>query len=188
MLTIRPIELGDVPLVAELHHRCWQAAYADLVPAEALAKMDLTESTARWQRGVIDPPAGRFQLLAEHESKVVAFISYGAYRDDHDPDRRNPGHGGEIYSVYADPRSWGTGAGHALLEAALVHLRELGASPVRLWALDGNERADRFYRRHGFAPDGETMIYDFNGAPLPLSRYALAAGTGGLSDEAGSGA
>ncbi|NUR29276.1 MAG: GNAT family N-acetyltransferase, partial [Catenulispora sp.] len=73
---------------------------------------------------------------------------------------------------------WGTGAGHALMEAALARLRELGLSPVRLWALDGNERAARFYRRQGFALDGERTVYDFNGASLPISRYELDAAAG----------
>lgn len=186
MLTVRPVLLGDVPVVAELHHRCWQVAYADLVPAEALAKMDLALSTARWRLGFIEPPVDRYQLLAEREGgEVVAFVSYGAYREDHDTARRNASLGAEIYAIYADPRAWGIGAGHALMEAALTHLRELGMSPVRLWAMDGNERAAGFYRRHGFALDGATTVYEFNGAPLPISRYELATGTGtGLSEAA----
>jgi len=188
MLAIRPVRLGDVPVVAELHHRCWQVAYAGLVPAEALAAMDLARSTARWRLGLTDPPADRYQLLAERaDGEIVAFVTYGAYREDHDAARRNARLGAEIYAIYADPGAWGTGAGHALMEAALDHLRELGLSPVRLWAMDGNERAARFYRRHGFTLDGAATVYEFNGAPLPISRYELA-GTGFSAEAGGSGA
>ncbi|MBB6032557.1 GNAT family N-acetyltransferase [Phytomonospora endophytica] len=177
-LLIRPVALDDVRAVVELHHRCWRAAYAGLVPDEALDAMDLGRSVEQWRRGVLDPPADRFRLLAERTGSVVAFITYGTYREDHDPDRRDAALGGEIYAVYADPEAWGTGAGHALMTTALARLRELGLSPIRLWALDGNERAARFYLRHGFALDGARTVLDFNGASLPISRYELGAAAG----------
>ncbi|MEV0650521.1 hypothetical protein AB0I28_35235 [Phytomonospora sp. NPDC050363] len=42
--------------------------------------------------------------------------------------------------------------------------------------MDDNERAARFYRGHGVAPDGKTAVLDFNGAAPPLVRYTLATG------------
>jgi ribosomal protein S18 acetylase RimI-like enzyme len=38
--------------------------------------------------------------------------------------------------------------GHALLT------RAIGDAPAYLWMLKGNDRAQRFYERHGFAFDG----------------------------------
>jgi ribosomal protein S18 acetylase RimI-like enzyme len=54
-------------------------------------------------------------------------------------------------------------------------LQRLDASdiPVSLWVLEGNERAVRFYRRHGFVPDGATkpeVIGDADVVELRLVR------------------
>jgi ribosomal protein S18 acetylase RimI-like enzyme len=42
---------------------------------------------------------------------------------------------------------------------------------VTLWILEGNERAQHFYRRHGFQPDGTERIDDIGGRPLTQLRF-----------------
>jgi GNAT superfamily N-acetyltransferase len=79
-----------------------------------------------------------------------------------------------VYAIYVDPPSWGTGAGRALMDAAVAHLRGYGLTPVRLWALDGNERAARFYRRYGFVADGATGTDPLGGGEVPTIRFTLA--------------
>ena len=54
----------------------------------------------------------------------------------------------ELYSLYILARAQGRGLGAALLGAAI------GESPAYLWVLEGNPRAQAFYHRHGFRPDG----------------------------------
>jgi hypothetical protein len=43
---------------------------------------------------------------------------------------------------------------------------------IVLWALAGNARAERFYAREGFHPDGATDIHPRLG--LPMVRYRRA--------------
>lgn len=57
--------------------------------------------------------------------------------------------GDEIEKLYVEPTFQGRGIGAALLAHAVEHL---GAR--RLWALERNAGALRFYARHGFAPSG----------------------------------
>jgi GNAT superfamily N-acetyltransferase len=54
-----------------------------------------------------------------------------------------------IWRLYVVPAAQGTGAGSALL-TALIGLVPTGAGAVRLEYVDGNDRAARFYARHGF--------------------------------------
>ncbi|GLZ75607.1 N-acetyltransferase [Actinorhabdospora filicis] len=164
-MRIRPVAPADVPALAALHVRCWRGAYEGLVPAEALARFDPDEHAARWAARLAERRPGRTELLAEDGGGPVGFVNYG--------DQRGEGGGGEIYAIYVDPERWGTGAGHALMTRALEDLRGRGVSPVRLWALDGNERARRFYLRHGFSEDGESSVYDFFGAELDVVRYTF---------------
>jgi GNAT superfamily N-acetyltransferase len=50
--------------------------------------------------------------------------------------------------VYTAARVHGSGLGQALLGAAVAD------RDAYLWILYGNHRAERFYRRNGFRPDG----------------------------------
>jgi RimJ/RimL family protein N-acetyltransferase len=49
-----------------------------------------------------------------------------------------------------------------------------GPRPVRLWTLDGNERARRFYQRYGFVADGALGSHPVgDGVEVPTLRYTL---------------
>lgn len=53
-----------------------------------------------------------------------------------------------IWKLYVLPEHQGTGAGHALMDRLITEAP--AGSEVLLEYTDGNERAARFYRRHGF--------------------------------------
>jgi GNAT superfamily N-acetyltransferase len=80
-----------------------------------------------------------------------------------------------VYAIYVDPEHWSTGAGRALMTAALDYLTASGPRPVRLWALDGNERARRFYERCGFVADGAVGSHPVRDElEVPTIRFSLA--------------
>lgn len=54
--------------------------------------------------------------------------------------------------IYVLASEYGSGAAQALLDATL------GDSPASLWVADPNPRAQAFYRRNGFLPDGERTV------------------------------
>jgi len=60
-----------------------------------------------------------------------------------------------LYVLYVTAANHGTGAGPALLQA-VVDPRE----QVTLWVADPNPRAQAFYRKHGFVPDGTSRLDD----------------------------
>jgi GNAT superfamily N-acetyltransferase len=62
--------------------------------------------------------------------------------------------------VFVEPRRWGEGIGHALVAAAVDQAAALGYQRVQLWTHESNERAQRLYRSHGFAPSGRTKTDD----------------------------
>ena len=67
----------------------------------------------------------------------------------------------EIIAIHSLPESWGTGLGRAMLEEALL---QIGDRPVFLWAFKENNRARRFYEKHGFRWDGSERVSEFDGA------------------------
>jgi GNAT superfamily N-acetyltransferase len=81
-----------------------------------------------------------------------------------------PGHG-ELCALYVDPDHWGEGLGVALVAAARAHLAEAGFRHAVLWVLAGNVRADRFYRKDGWLPDGVQKTDEIWGITVEDFRY-----------------
>ncbi|MGZ4388822.1 MAG: N-acetyltransferase family protein [Gaiellaceae bacterium] len=76
---------------------------------------------------------------------------------------------GWLNGLYVRPEAWGTGV------AALLHdraLAALGSGTARLWVLEENHRARRFYERRGWRPDGTTRDVPFPPYPIDLG-YSL---------------
>jgi len=62
----------------------------------------------------------------------------------------------DLFAMWVAPAVRGTGAADALITAALDWAREHGCHSVELEVAPGNVRAERAYRRHGFATTGES--------------------------------
>ncbi len=100
-----------------------------------------------------DDPTDR-TLVAEVDGEVIGFHRLRV----HDATSTS-GPTGEVASLYVDPAAWQAGSGDRLLRAGLEQLHLDGCSTVFLWVAQENERAQRFYRRRGFAADGATETY-----------------------------
>ena len=66
----------------------------------------------------------------------------------------------ELISMWTDPSVRRTGAGRALVQAAIDFARAAGAREIGLWVTTGNEPAQRLYESFGFAVTGDVQ-------PLP---------------------
>nr|WP_299923187.1 GNAT family N-acetyltransferase [uncultured Nocardioides sp.] len=106
------------------------------------------DRVASWS-GIIGDGSSDNLLAWAPDHRLLGFSSTGRGRD---PDDALPPL--EVMALYVRASSYGTGLGHALLDAAI------GDSAAYLWVLDGNARAIGFYERHGFAFDGTTKRED----------------------------
>jgi GNAT superfamily N-acetyltransferase len=171
-LTVRPATPDDAESISDIQVRCWQWAYDGLMPADYLAGLDANrdERTQRWREGIVAEGRGAFVAL-DAGDRIIGFVMSGVYRDQAD---RQPVDGvGEINAIYADPAEVGTGAGRALMDAAVDWLSGRGLRPIRLWVLEGNARARRFYERYGFVADGATSTYTAGSVEVAEVRYTL---------------
>lgn len=170
---VREMTEDDIDAVAAVRVRGWQSAYVGLVPQAYLDAMSVREDAARrrefFSRGLGDV----VNLVAEEPAagggtgpEVVGWACCGPYRDED-----LPSGDAELYALYVKPERIGTGIGQALLAETLWRLTERGFPRVRLWVLQGNERAKRFYSRAGFAPDGGEESFELAGASVPEVRY-----------------
>jgi RimJ/RimL family protein N-acetyltransferase len=71
-----------------------------------------------------------------------------------------------LRNLYVVPDAWGSGVAGALHDAALEAIPD--CPEVRLWVLDENHRARRFYERRGWRPNGESRRVEFPPEPLDV--------------------
>ena len=60
----------------------------------------------------------------------------------------------ELKRIYLLERVWGTGAGEILLKHCVEKARELGGTSIWLGVWEENQRAQSFYKKHGFVQTG----------------------------------
>jgi GNAT superfamily N-acetyltransferase len=60
----------------------------------------------------------------------------------------------ELIAMWVHPTWRGSGAAEQLVEAVADWARERDAARLRLWVVEGNDRAERIYLRLGFAHTG----------------------------------
>lgn len=167
-MEVRPARLDDAAAIAVVNIRAWQAAYAHAFGAERLSAMDLEAQRELWRQRLAQPRRGDVVLVAEADGSVVGFASCGNSLDASGE--------GELYSIYVLPEAWGSGAGPALMAAALAALRAGGFDTAILWVLEDNPRAQRFYEREGWTRDGGRREEEFLGVTITEIGYRITLG------------
>ena len=151
---VRTATVDDAAGIARVHIRSWQETYAPLVEPGELDGLSVERRAERWTRDLAD---GSEAWVAEREGAVIGFSSTSG---DH-AERPRPV---ELGMLYLLEESHGTGAGQALLDAAI------GDSPAFLFVARDNPRAIRFYERNGFAFDGVSEQFAFRRTPIVSLR------------------
>jgi len=160
---VRPATADDADAIGRIQVESWRAAYAGLLPEETIAAFDVEARRQMWREGLSRTPRpGSATFVAIVDEDIVGFATVGA---SHSEDET-----GELYAIYVQPTTWGHGAGRALIEASERSLRHSGFTGALLWVLDGNERAERFYRAAGWERDREKEDV-FQGATVTELRY-----------------
>ncbi|MFF3541920.1 GNAT family N-acetyltransferase [Streptomyces platensis] len=176
---VREMTEADIDAVSAVRVHGWQAAYRGLMPQAYLDTMSVA-ADAEQRRSWFGRRAPEVSdLVAEREGEVVGWVCVGPSRD---PDIA-PGAGelaaprpsaGELLALYVTPALIGTGIGRALLSAGTARARAHGFHTLYLWVIQGNTRAQRFYERAGFVPDGAEEASDVGGTEVPELRYRRA--------------
>ena len=127
-VVLRGAVAADAAAVAALYLR----ARKELLPFAPLAHAD--DAVRAWTAAQLLPAGGT--TVATVGGVIVGFVTLD-HRD-----------GSWIDQLYLQPPWIGRGIGTRLLD----HARAVLVPPIRLYTFQANERARRFYERHGFRP------------------------------------
>jgi len=153
---VRPAVEADAGAVASVHVQAWREAYAHLLPAATLDALDVAERATAWAAII---RARTRVWIAERGGMTVGWASTGPGREEGAPADL------ELEGLYVLRSEYGSGAGRALLEAAI------GNAAAYLWVAAENPRARRFYERSGFVADGTRAEKRLAGTPVDVVRY-----------------
>jgi RimJ/RimL family protein N-acetyltransferase len=162
MTAVRRATRDDARAIADVKIETWRATYVGIVPQQILDALDIDEHERIWWR--VADTEGTAVFVAEDGGTIVGFASVGPCRTE--------ASSGELYAIYVRPSSWGSGAGQALMDAAVAWLGERWTEAV-LWVAEANPRARRFYERCGWVPDGARVDEVMPGAHVPEVLYRL---------------
>jgi len=152
-MIVRPAEPGEVEHLARVWFDGWQDAHLEILPAE-LRRFRTLESFierlhAALQNVRVAGPVGEP-------------VGFSIVKDD------------ELYQLYVSATVRGTGVAAALIADAEARLAQSGVPTAWLACAIGNQRAARFYEKHGWRRAG-TMVSQLETPdglfPLEVWRY-----------------
>ena len=145
-VVVRPARPDEAETLAAIQAEASLAALAPRLPARASTRS--ARRGARPLAGLLDARARVLVAEADGEPVGVAAVQPGW-----------------LDGLYVVPARWGSGSAGLLHDSALeAH----GPGAVKLWVLEHNLRARRFYERRGWSENGETRVVPFPPHPLDV--------------------
>ena len=161
--TLRTPTAADAPALAGVHHRCWTETYTGQVDGSFWDGFTAASLVPLWERISAGDSPLRSSALAEAGGELVGLAMAGPSSvQEHSafpPVRER-----QLFMLYVLASHHGTGVGQALLEAVA------GEGPAQLWVAAENPRAQAFYRRNGFRPDGAQVAGSPTAHHIPVLR------------------
>ena len=148
-------DLIDVEELAALAARTFPLACPPSVSAENIAAfIDGNLSVARFGEYVADP--ARVILTAHRDERIVGYtmLVHGVADDNDIAQAVKAFPAVELSKMYVVPDEHGTGVSTSLMNRALAAAADANVGCVWLGVNEKNERAQRFYAKHGFTVAG----------------------------------
>ncbi|MCU1422381.1 MAG: acetyltransferase [Microbacteriaceae bacterium] len=156
--SVRPSTPDDYPGIVDVRIRGWRATYSHVMPAGFLDRIEALRDREIEGRRARRGEAAFVEYVGTIDDRIVGWAISGDPTDPAAPAGR------ELYALYTDAATHGSGLATALLDAVL------GDAPASLWVLEDNPRARAFYEKSGFAPDGIRKMLDGELAHIPEIR------------------
>jgi GNAT superfamily N-acetyltransferase len=152
-LHIREARADEGETLLTIQRGASTAAFAHIFPPDRYPFPD-DDVRALWRDALGDPRIDIY--VADVDDKPIGSVSV----DD-----------AWLRTLYVLPSHWSRGVGSELHDHALARMRERGASRAKLWTLEENWPARRFYENRGWQLTDETRVVPFPPNPIDV-QYA----------------
>lgn len=170
-VTYRDAFTNDCDALSDLMRETFCETFAHLYRSEDLeAFLAASYTPAQQYAEIIDPDVET--RLAVRAGRLVGYAQIGPFKLPHEA---GPGRALELYRLYVRGEVQGRGVAPALMDWALMRMRERAAQDAYLGVWSQNERAKKFYARYGFERVGE---YQFPVGETLDDEYILRAHIG----------
>jgi ribosomal protein S18 acetylase RimI-like enzyme len=150
----------DALAIAAVQVRAWRASYADLLPADLLAGMEVEEVAAAWRDSLGRPPDARNRVLVALERNLVTGFAVTGPAADPDCD---PVGDGEIADLTVDPHKRHAGHGSRLMQDSVDTLKAARFGRAVTWLPAPDDETRAVLAAAGWAPDGAHRTLDLTG-------------------------
>ena len=162
-IVIRAASKADTPVIARIINASWRAAYAGIVPQDALDALSDEKKQNQLAAGLERYPKMRYYVL-EADGVPVGAASLHPTRDEDLPEA------GEFSFFYLLPAFWRSGYGTLLLAHIEREAKTQQYPCLCCWTLEENARAIAFYEKNGYKRDGARQEVTI-GKPLEVIRF-----------------
>ena len=159
--TVRPARPGDEVAIGRIQVDAWVAALGDRLGRRRHDAFDREAVIAGWAQAISSPPThGHRVYVALCDDAVCGFVAVAPPKD--------------IVAFEVDPAKRRRGHGSRLLAAGAEHLKEHGATEMRLWALAKDKVRAEFLSSAGFGEAGMSRELDGPGITIPEKLWHAA--------------
>ena len=137
-IDIRAADKSEIDALAALWYEGWQDAHAQILPAELAQHRTLDSFRQRLQAALPDVRVA---------GPIGEPVGLCIIQDD------------ELNQLYVTAKARGTGVAARLLADGEARIRDQGVKTAWLACAIGNERAARFYEKHGWFRTGNVVIH-----------------------------
>jgi L-amino acid N-acyltransferase YncA len=163
--TVRRAVDADVDALVRIQSDTWRAAYAGLIPAEALAHLTTPVAREAW-RNAVRAGGGHHVFVAAEGEWTVGFCAVAYYSG------QDSAAIAEVSTLLVEPR-WGRrGHGGRLLAAAAEALAQHGARMGWTWIPEADAVSRAFYAHAGWEADGAVRGLDTGAGTLREIRLS----------------
>ncbi len=134
---VRKARLSDIQEIALIHVQSWKSAFKGLMPDRYINSYTLVDRETEWL-SILDS-GSESVIIAEENNKLVGFLSFS----------KNVNF---LYlsKLYLCPSIYGKGVGCLLMKQLESDAQLACIDLIRLYVLDSNQSAIKFYSKQGF--------------------------------------
>jgi GNAT superfamily N-acetyltransferase len=152
-LAVRPARPEDLETLLEIQRAAAVTAFAHVFPQD-LYPFPSDDIREIWRETLVDAEIEVY--VGELQDEPAGSVSVG---------------GEFLRTLYVLPRFQGSGVGSALHDLALERLTAFRCRTAKLWTLEENWGARRFYERRGWTLTDQTRVVPFPPNPIDV-QYA----------------